>query len=107
MAFDIDGQRIANVKSEGQHYLQFYELDLDRRIFHENFNDDKLKKLLAESPRRVEVEKHWLAEQWIIVRSAKEGESARAVCAEVGMEELRHYKFRSRAAIDDMRGKGI
>jgi len=107
MGFDIDGQRSVDVKSEGEHFVQFYQLDLDRCIFHENFNTDKLEKLLQESPRRVEVEKHWPAEQWIIVRSAMAGQSARAVCAEAGMEELRHYKFRSRAAIDDMRGKGI
>ena len=107
MGFDIDGRRTVDVKSEGERFVQFYELDLDRCIFHENFNTDKLEKLLGESPRRVEVEKHWPAEQWIIVRSAKAGESARSVCAEASMEELRQYKFRSRAAIDKMRGGEI
>ena len=106
MAFDIDGQCMVNVKSSG-YYVQFYQLDLDRCIFHENFNQEILGKLLAESPPRVEVEKHWLAEQWIIVRSARAGVSARSVCAEAGMEELRQYKARSRAAIDQMRGKEI
>jgi len=49
------------------------------------------------------VEKHRRAEQWVIVRAAQEGASARAVCAQAGMEELRAYKRRSRSAIDALR----
>ena len=102
MAFDIDGQRTVNVWSDG-HFVQWYEIDLDRCIFHENFNMDKLAALLAESPRRVEVEKHWKDEQWVVVRSAQAGQSARKICADAGMEELRSYKLRSQIEIDKMR----
>ena len=102
MAFDIDGQRSVNVRSDG-HYIQWHEIDLDRCLFHENFNEEKLAPLLKESPRRVEIEKRLLDEQWIIVRAAAAGQSARDVCAAAGMEELRQYKARSRTHIDHMR----
>ena len=106
MAFDINGERIVNVRNESV-YVQWITLDLDRCIFHENYNMDKLEKLLAEKPRRIEVEKHWPEEQWIIVRSAIAGVSAREVCREAGMEELRSYKLRSRDYIDNLRKNGI
>lgn len=102
MLFDIDGARTVNAHSD-RHFVQWHQLDLDRCIFHENFNEEKLELLLNESPRRVEVEKRWPDEQWVIVRSACAGHSARAVCQEAGMEALRQYKARSRAAIDAMR----
>lgn len=102
MAFDIDGEPIVSVRSGG-HFIQWVNLDLDRCVFHENFNEDKLAGLLAERPPRVEIEKRHPAEQWIVVRSAQEGVSARQTCAEAGMEELRAYKRRSRESIDQMR----
>ncbi|MCL2544736.1 MAG: carbon-nitrogen hydrolase family protein [Clostridia bacterium] len=102
MVFDIDGERVLNVRGEG-HFTQWITLDLDRCIFHENFNEAKLDALLRERPRRVEVEKRKRAEQWIVVRAAREDVSAREVCARAGMEELRAYKERSRSAIDALR----
>jgi len=102
MVFDINGERTLNVRGE-VHYTQWITLDLDRCIFHENFNEEKLNMLLQERPRRIEIEKHLPDEQWIIVRSVQEGVSAREVCAQAGMEELRAYKQRSRKAIDAMR----
>jgi len=102
MAFDIDGERILNVRGGG-HFTQWITLDLDRCIFHENFNEDKLAVLLAENPRRVEVERRMPDEQWILLRAARPGVSARKACQEAGMEELREYKRRSRMEIDEMR----
>lgn len=102
MAFDLDGQRTVNVRSDA-HFIQWHALDLDRAIFHENFNEEKLKALLKEKPPRVEVEKRRTDEQWIIVRSAMAGQSAREVCRAAGMEELRQYKLRSQMEIDAMR----
>jgi predicted amidohydrolase len=102
MAFDIDGERLVNVRGSG-HFVQWVTLDLDRCIFHENFNEDKLRALLDERPPRVEVERRWADEQWIVVRSACD-QSARDICAQAGMEELRQYKLRSRIQIDELRG---
>lgn len=106
MAFDINGERIVNVHHD-RPFVQWITLDLDRCIFHENYNLDRLHRLVSEKPPRVEVEKHWPEEQWIIVRSAMEGVSAREVCREAGMEELRDYKIRSRRYIDSLRENGI
>jgi predicted amidohydrolase len=102
MAFDIDGEQIINVRSD-RRFVQWLTLDLDRCIFHQNFNEDKLAQLLDEQPPRIEVEKRWPAEEWIVVRSAQEGVSAREVCRQAGMEELRAYKRRSREFIDGAR----
>ena len=101
MVFDIDGSRTLNVRTDG-HFTQWVQLDLDRCIFHENFNEDKLAGLLAENPPRVEVEKRLRDEQWIVVRAAGVDVSARDVCSQAGMEELRAYKRRSQASIDAM-----
>ncbi len=103
MVFDINGDRKVDTYMDKGHYVQWVTLDLDRCIFHENFNTEQLKALLAENPPRVEVEQHLKAEQWILVRSAQEGVSAREVCRAAGMEELRDYKARSKAVIDRMR----
>ncbi|MCL1796334.1 MAG: carbon-nitrogen hydrolase family protein [Clostridia bacterium] len=102
MVFDINGERIVNVRSDS-HFTQWVTLDLDRCIFHENYNEDKLAMLLAENPGRVGIEKRMPDEQWIIVRSASDGVSARDVCRDAGMEELRRYKERSKKEIDAMR----
>lgn len=101
-AVDIDGTEMLHVKGDSP-FIQWVHLDLDRCIFHENFNEDKLSRLLAEALPQVEVEKRLPAEEWIIVRSAREGVSAREACRSAGMEELRAYKQRSRSRIDDMR----
>ena len=102
MVFDIDGRRTLFTHCEG-HHIEYITLDLDRCIFHENFNDEKCKQLLTESPRQVEIEKHYPEEQWFIVRSAQSGVSAREICRKAGMEELRDYKQRSREMIDKLR----
>jgi hypothetical protein len=53
----------------------------------------------------VEVEKHHLREQWIILRARRPGVSARALAKEYGLEELRDYINRSRREIDRMRSE--
>ena len=103
---DINGERIVNVH-HNRPFIQWITLDLDRCIFHENYNLDKIYKLTSENPPLVEIEKHWPEEQWIIVRSAQEGVSAREVCKNAGMEELRNYKLRSKKHIDELRKNGL
>jgi len=79
-------------------------LDLDRGIYHENFNLDKRDKLLKEHPEDVEQEKWMKLEQWFVLKAKRPGVSARALAREYGLEELRHYLDRSRRAIDGRRG---
>jgi hypothetical protein len=102
IVYDIDGSEMLYEKSDDVNISRF-TLDLDRGIYHENFNLDLLAKLLAEHPDDVEVEKHHLREQWIILKSKRPGISARALARQYGMEELRDYINRSRRDIDKMR----
>lgn len=104
IVYDIDGSEMLYEKSDDVNISRF-TLDLDRGIYHENFNLDRLAKLLAEHPDDVEVEKHHLREQWIILRSKRPGVSARALAREYGLEELRDYINRSRRDIDRMRAE--
>lgn len=104
IVYDIDGSEMLYEKSDDVNISRF-TLDLDRGIYHENFNLDRLAKLLAEHPDDVEVEKHHLREQWIILKSKRPGVSARALAREYGLEELRDYINRSRRDIDKMRAE--
>ena len=79
-------------------------LDLDRVIFHENFNLDKRDKLLSERAQDVAQERWLKLEQWFVLRAARPGVSARELARSYGLEELRHYLDRSRVAIDQRRG---
>lgn len=78
-------------------------LDLDRGVYHEDFNVAKRNKLLKERGADVEMEKALEREAWFVLRSRKPDESARALAREYGLEELRDYLRRSRVQIDRMR----
>ncbi|NLO83281.1 MAG: carbon-nitrogen hydrolase family protein [Clostridiales bacterium] len=100
--FDITGEEILYEKSQGVNVSRV-TLDLDRCIFHENFNMDKRDKLLQEHPGEVVQELHMQREQWFVLKAAVPGISVKKLAAEYGMEELGSYLRRSRAQIDEMR----
>jgi len=78
-------------------------LDLDRGIYHQNFNMAKRDQLLAEHSDEV-VQDKWLdREQWFVLKAAVPGVSARDLARDYGLEELRDYISRSRQAINEMR----
>ena len=79
-------------------------LDLDRGIYHQNFNIEGRDKLLAERADDVEQEQWLDREQWFVLRAKRPGVSARELAKQYGMEELRDYIDRSRRDIDNMRG---
>lgn len=101
--YDITGERILHLKSERVNVANV-TLDLDRGIYHINFNDGPRDKLLKAHPAEVEQEKWLENEQWFVLRAKRPGVSARALAQEFGLEELRHYIDRSRGAIDARRG---
>ena len=101
IAVDIDGSFIRNIS--GRSRIERITLDLDRCIFHENFNTGLRDALLKETDPKVILEKKLLKEQWFILRSARDDISAREVCCAAGMEELRAYKKRSLLEIDRLR----
>lgn len=105
LVYDITGDRILYEKSEGLHVTRT-ELDLDRGIYHENFNIAKRDRLLAEHADDIEMEQWLELEQWFVLRSRNPEVSARSLAREYGLEELRDYKLRSQRELQEMRVSG-
>lgn len=103
IAYDITGEKLLYTKSEKVNVANV-ALDLDRGIYHQNFNIDKRDKLLKERPADVEQEKWMELEQWFVLKAKRPGVSARELAKQYGLEELRHYLDRSRRSIDERRG---
>jgi predicted amidohydrolase len=101
--YDITGERILDEKS-GDITVARITLDLDRGIYHENFNMEKLDKLLKAHGKEVEKELSMPREQWFVLRAKKPGISARQLAKLFGLEELTVYQDRSRMEIDKKRG---
>lgn len=103
LVYDLTGERLLYEKG-GKSNVSRITLDLDRGIYHQNFNMEGRAKLLKEHPGEI-VEERWLEqEQWFVLKAISPGTSARALAKKYGMEELRDYKNRSRREIDRMRG---
>ncbi|MGA3325988.1 MAG: carbon-nitrogen hydrolase family protein [Terriglobia bacterium] len=103
LVYDITGERLSYSKSEKVN-VATVTLDLDRGIYHQNFNIPKLDKLLKEHAEDVEQEKWMDLEQWFVLKAKRRGVSARKLAKQYGLEELRHYLERSRRSIDGRRG---
>ena len=103
LVYDITGEKLAYSKSEKVN-VATVALDLDRGIYHQNFNIPKRDKLLKEHPEDVEQEKWMELEQWFVLKAKRPGVSARQLAKQYGLEELRHYLDRSRRSIDEFRG---
>jgi hypothetical protein len=101
--YDITGKRILDKKSDNITIARI-TLDLDRGIYHENFNLDKLDNLLKTHGEEVEKELSMPREQWFVLRAIKPGISARSLAKKLGLEELADYQDRSRREIDKKRG---
>jgi predicted amidohydrolase len=105
IVYDITGEEILYEKSEGLHVTRTV-LDLDRGIYHENFNIEKRDQLLADHSDTIEMEQWLEREQWFVLRSPDPDVSARALAREYGLEELRDYKARSCRQLHEMRVEG-
>jgi len=103
IAYDITGERVFYESAKDMNVSRV-TLDLDRCIFHENFNLEKRDQLLKEHGQDVVQEKWMKLEQWFVLKAKRPGVSARALARRYGLEELRHYIERSRVAIDKRRG---
>ena len=101
--YDITGKRIIDKKSDDVTIVRA-TLDLDRKIYHTNFNMGKLDKLLKTHGKEVEKEVYMEREAWFVLRSKKPGVQASLLAEEFEMEELTDYQNRSRRAIDKKRG---
>jgi predicted amidohydrolase len=104
--FDITGKEVHYQKSDGLNVSRV-TLDLDRGIYHENFNIEKRDRLLKEHGAAVKQELFLQREQWFVLQATAAGVSARQLAKQYGLEELRDYLTRSRREIDRMRGRPI
>jgi predicted amidohydrolase len=96
--YDISGDEMSYRTHEGV-VVNKTILDLDRTIFHENFNLDKCKKLLSKYPD-IRVEKKFPREQWFILASQNDRISVKKAAREFEMEDLRTYIRRSGLTIN-------
>ncbi|MGC2400919.1 MAG: carbon-nitrogen hydrolase family protein [Acidobacteriaceae bacterium] len=103
IVYDITGERLLYERAQDVNVSRV-TLDLDRVLFHENFNLAKRDKLLNEHGPEVAQEQWLRLEQWFVLRAKTKGVSARELSRSYGLEELRHYLDRSRVAIDQRRG---
>ena len=102
IVYDVTGEELLYEKTPDLNISRII-LDLDRGIYHQNFNISKRDQLLADHAEAI-VQEKWLdREQWFVLKSTTPGVSARELARAYGMEELRDYISRSRRAIDEMR----
>lgn len=104
--FDITGEKLLDEQGDGIHVSRI-TLDLDRGIYHDNFNGERRDKLLADRGEDVELEKSLDREQWFILRAKNPGVSARKLAEFYGLEELRDYVERSRREFSKRRGASV
>jgi predicted amidohydrolase len=103
LVYDITGEKLHYSKSKHVNVATM-TLDLDRGIYHENFNLARRNKLLKEHAADIELEKSLELEQWFVLKAKRPGVSARRLAKDYGLEELRPYLDRSRRFIDERRG---
>ena len=103
IVYDITGAQLLHQKHADINISRI-TLDLDRAIYHENFNLAKRDRLLKEHADDVEQEQYLPDEAWFVLRARRPGVSARELAQRYGLEELRSYIDRSRREIDAMRG---
>ena len=104
IAYDMTGALLLDEKGEGDVTVSRFTLDMDRMIYHYNFNLDKRDRLLREHAADVRLAVDMPREEWFVLEAKRPGVSARRLAQEYGLEELRAYKDRSRAGIDALRG---
>ena len=104
LVYDITGREIYYQKTPGDVNISRITVDLDRCVFHENYNWDKREKLLKDYAGKIESDLWLERESWFTLQAAAPGISAKEIAAKYGMEELSAYKNRSLTEIDKMRG---
>jgi predicted amidohydrolase len=103
IVYDITGKELLYQKSKDINVAHI-TLDLDRGIYHENFNLAKRDQLLREHATDVEQQEYLERESWFVLRARRPGVKVRELARQYGLEELRDYIDRSRRDIDAMRG---
>ena len=100
--YDITGNLLLDETASGIAVSRI-TLDLDRGIYHHNFNLARRDQLLQDHGDVIEQEAFFSRQHWFVLRATAPGVSARDLAQDYGLEELREYKRRSRHQIDDLR----
>jgi hypothetical protein len=74
-------------------------------LIHQDFNKEKVARLLQQHKSEVEEEQFLDMEGWHLLRSLKPGIRVRDLCKQYQIETLREYRHRSREQINDARAK--
>jgi hypothetical protein len=99
---DITGENLPVAEPVAR---QFHAtVDLDRTFVHDNFNGEKVARLLAEQP--VVIERRFEMEAWWLLRATAPGVRVRDLCRDYAIETLREYLHRSRREIHAIRRDG-
>ena len=104
LAYDVTGALLRDERGPGEVTVSRFTLDMDRTIYHYNFNLEKRAKLLAEHAADVALAADMPREEWFVLEAKRPGVSARQLGREYGLEELRAYQDRSRTGVDARRG---
>lgn len=105
VVYDINGRRL-RYESAPHVNITTITLDLDRGIYHNDFNLDLLPQLLEEHGDLIELQEEMKLESWFILRSKQQGVQIRPIAKEFGLQELQAYKFDSKRRIDRYREDG-
>jgi len=104
VVYDITGALVRDERGPADVTVSRFTLDMDRTIYHYNFNLDKRARLLREHDADVRLAVDMPREEWFVLEAKRPGVSARRLAREYGLEELRAYKDRSRTGVDARRG---
>ena len=102
--YDITGAIASDQRGTGGVTVARFTVDMDRTIYHYNFNLDKRARLLAEHAADVSLDTDMPREEWFVLKARRPGVSVRDLGREYGLEELRAYQDRSRIGVDAQRG---
>jgi predicted amidohydrolase len=104
LVYDINGKNILDISDQNDITAAYFELDMDRQIYHYNFNQDKLKQLLNDHGEEVIVDCDMPREEWFVLKAKRAQISVRELAKQYGLETLRDYIHRSRQHINGIRG---
>jgi predicted amidohydrolase len=102
--YDITGAIASDQRGTGGVTVARFTVDMDRMIYHYNFNLDKRARLLTEHAADVALDTDMPREEWFVLKARRPGVSVRELGRQYGLEELRTYQDRSRIGVDAQRG---
>ena len=103
LVYDITGEQLVNSKRDGVNITRV-SLDLDRRVYHENYNWPKAQQILKDLPDDVALDRFLDFEQWFVLKANRPGVNLLSIAEKYGLEDHRDFIKRSRVEMDRRRG---